>query len=152
MRPLPAGPGTVLARFAALGMILGGLFDLTIRSLLPHHEAFLGVDPGTAPAATAALVLLILNTLGVALAAVGALAFTLFEVWRRQGLAWAGWVAALGITVASGLNALAISRVGSLFFLGPALFALLAPLGVAMAERRRSRQESVPAWSGQGRS
>ena len=52
------------------------------------------------------------------LAAAGMLALALLEVWRRRGIGWAGWTAALGIASASGLNAMAILQVGSLFFSG----------------------------------
>lgn len=135
IHPSP-GPGYRLAQLAAVGSILGGAFDLSIRELMPHHEAFLGVEAGTAPPATGALVLLVLNTLGVALVAVGGLALALLSAWRRHDLRWAAWAAALGIAIAQGMNAWAISRVGSLFFLGPMLFPLLAVGGVAWALRR----------------
>lgn len=135
VHPSP-GPGYRLAQLAAVGSILGGAFDLSIRDLMPHHEAFLGVEAGTAPPATGALVLLVLNTLGVALVAVGGMALALLSAWRRDDLRWAAWAAALGIAVAQGMNAWAISRVGSLFFLGPMLFPLLAVGGVAWALRR----------------
>ncbi len=71
------------------------------------------------------------------------MALVLLELWRRRGIAWAGWAAAVGISVASGLNAFAILRVGSLFFIGPALFPLLALGGVALAERGRVRSHTV---------
>lgn len=142
MHTLPTGIGVQMARLAAAGMILGGAFDLSLRQLLPHHEAWLGVGPGGAPPATEALVLLILNVLGAALVSAGAMALVLLELWRRRGIAQAGWAAAVGISVASGLNALAIARVGSVFFIGPALFPLLALGGVALAERGRLRRHA----------
>lgn len=134
IHPTP-GPGYRLAQLAAMGSIVGGIFDLSIRELMPHHEAFLGVEAGAAPQATGALVLLVLNTLGIALVAVGGMALTLLSAWRRHDLRWAAWAAALGIAVAQGMNAWAISRVGSLFFLGPMLFPLLALGGVGWALR-----------------
>jgi hypothetical protein len=142
MRRSPAGLGVRMAQVAAVGMILGGVFDLSLRRLLSHHEAYLGVAAGGAPPETEALVLLMLNVLGVALASVGALALALLALWHRRGIAWAGWAAATGIAAASGLNAVAILQVGSLFFIGPALFPLLAMGGVALAERGRSQVES----------
>lgn len=141
IHPRP-GTGYRLAQLAAVGSIIGGVFDLSIGELMPHHEAFLGVAAGGAPPATGALVLLVLNTLGVALATVGALALALLAAWRRHDLRWAAWAAAVGITVAQGMNAWAISRVGSLFFLGPLLFPLLAVGGVAWALRGASRAGS----------
>jgi len=143
---LPAGEGNRgpgvgyhLAQLAAVGSILGGAFDLSIRGLMPHHEAFLGVPAGGAPEATGALVVLVLNTLGVALVAVGGMALALLAVWRRHDVAWAAWAAAAGIALAQGMNAWAISRFDTPFIVGPLLFPFLALGGVWWAVRRGSR-------------
>jgi tricorn protease len=132
------GPGYRLAQLAAVGSILGGAFDLSIRGLMPHHEAFLGVPAGGAPEATGALVVLVLNTLGVALVAVGGMALALLVVWRRHDIAWAAWAAAAGIALAQGMNAWAISRFDTPFIVGPLLFPFLALGGVWWGVRRRS--------------
>jgi len=133
------GIGYRMVQLAAVGTILGGAFDLSIRGLLPHHEAFLGIAAGSAPPATEALLLLMLNTLGVALMAVGGMALTLLAVWRLHGMPWAAWAAAAGLALAGGMNAWAISRVGSLFVVGPFLFPFLALGGVALELRRIRR-------------
>lgn len=136
MRHPSPGLGYRLAQLAAVGTILGGLFDALVPRLLPHHEAWLGIEPGTAPPAVEELVLLILGTLGMVLVAAGGMALVLLAVWRRHGIPWAAWGAAGGITLAEGVNAWALSRLGSLFFLGPVLFPFLAVVGVWMSVRR----------------
>jgi len=108
----------------------GGLFDFFVRDAMPHHAAALGVAMGQVPAETEALVLLILNALGIALFVVGALALALIELGARHGVREAGWAAALGITVASGFNAWSIVQLDSLFFVGPMLLPLMAWAGV----------------------
>jgi len=133
------GPGYRLAQLAAFGSILGGAFDLSIRELMPHHEAFLGVPQGGAPEATGALVLLVLNTLGAALIVVGGMALALLGIWRRHDLPWAAWAAAIGIALAQGMNAWAISRFDTPFMVGPLLFPFLAVGGVWWAVGNGSR-------------
>jgi hypothetical protein len=53
-----SGIGYRLAQIGAVGAALGGIVDVFVPRLLPHHEAFLGFAPGAAPPATGALVLL----------------------------------------------------------------------------------------------
>jgi hypothetical protein len=125
--------GYRIAQLGAAGAALGGTFDLLVPRLLPAHEAFLGVAPGGAPAATTALVLLLLHTLGAALVAVGLAALALLAAWRRTGLRPLAWAAAGLVVLAEGSNALAIARVGSPLFAGPLAFAALVAGGVALA-------------------
>ena len=129
--------GYRIAQLGAVGAALGGVFDAFVPTLLPHHEAYLGVPPGGATPATASLVLLLLHTLGVALIAVGVGALALLANWRRDG-ARSSAIAAAGIVLlAEGMNSWAIRRVGSPLFIGPLACVLLVVGGVAMALRRQ---------------
>jgi hypothetical protein len=133
MSPRATPIGYRLAQLGAAGAALGGTFDLLVSRPLPAHEAFLGVAPGGTPAATAALVVLLLHTLGAALVAVGLAALALLAAWRRTGLRPLAWAAAGIVVLAEGSNALAIARVGSPLFAGPLAFAALVAGGVALA-------------------
>ena len=126
---------------SAAAAALGGVVDAFVPRLLPHHEAFLGVASGQASPATAALLLLLLHTLGVALIAVGAGALALLAVWRGGGPRWAAMIAAVVVLVAEGMNAWAIARVGSPLYLGPLGCAVLVVAGVAIALRTDARRE-----------
>ncbi|HSJ62410.1 MAG TPA: hypothetical protein VK922_00770 [Gemmatimonadaceae bacterium] len=139
-----SGVGYRLAQVGAGGVALGGLFDLFVSRLLPHHEAFLGIGPGEAPPATAALLLLLLRTLGIALVAVGVGALALLAAWRRAGLRWAGVAAAGMVLFAEGANAWAIRRVGSPLYLGPLVCALLVGAGVSIAATGRRYRVGTP--------
>jgi len=134
------GIGYRLAQIGAAATALGGVVDAFIPRLLPHHEAFLGVAAGQAPAATATLVLTLLHTLGVALVAVGVGALALLAAWRGGGPRSAATSAALVVLSAEGMNAWAIARVGSVLFLGPVACCLLVVVGVALAIGRDSRR------------
>lgn len=105
--------------------------------LLPHHERLLGVSTGEAPAGTAQLVLLLLNTLGASLAALGLATIALLVVWRRSNSRWTGWAAAGALAIGEGTNAVAIHQVGSLLFVGPVLCVAAVILGVALGEYAR---------------
>jgi hypothetical protein len=130
--------GYRLAQLGSLATALGGAFDALVSKLLPHHEAYLGVAPDEATAATSSLILLLLHTLGVALVAVGIGALVLLADWRRSG-ARSSAIAAVGIVLlAEGMNAWAIRRVGSPLFVGPLVCVVLVVGGVALAIRRDS--------------
>lgn len=130
--------GYRVAQLGALATALGGAFDALVPKLLRHHEVYLGVAPEGATAATSSLVLLLLHTLGVALVAVGIGALALLADWQRSG-ARASAIAAAGMVVlAEGMNAWAISRVGSPLFIGPVVCMALIVGGVAMALSARS--------------
>ena len=131
--------GYRIAQLGAVGTALGGVFDSLVRTLLPHHEAYLGVAPGGATPATASLVLLLLHTLGVALIAVGVGALALLANWRRDGARSSAITAAAIVLLAEGMNAWAIRRVGSPLYVGPLACALLVVGGVAMAVGPRDR-------------
>ncbi|HSJ62419.1 MAG TPA: aminopeptidase [Gemmatimonadaceae bacterium] len=136
-----ASLGYRLAQLGAAAAVIGGAFDLFVPRLLSHHETFLAVAPRAAPAPTAALVLLLLHTLGAALVAVGLGALALLAASRRSGLRWPALAAAGTVLLAEGMNAWAIRRVGSPLYVGPLLSALLVMVGVSMmtaAGRRRS--------------
>lgn len=124
-----------VAQCGAALVVLGGTGDLLLPRLLPAHERYLGVAPGAAPAATSALVLLVLHALGVALAAVGLAALALLAAWRRTGDRRALWAAAGAVALAEGYNAWGIARVGSLLFVGPLLGAALVLGGAARLAR-----------------
>jgi hypothetical protein len=124
--------GLWMAQFAAVGMMAGGAFDLSLRSALPHHADALGIPLADIPAATEALVLLILRALGLTLLVVGALSLVLLHLAVRHRVRGAAWAAAAGITVASGWNAWSIFQVDSLFFVGPLVLPLLAVGGVLL--------------------
>ena len=130
-------PGYHIALAGALLASAGGVFDALVPGLLPHHERFLGVAPGAAPAETARLVLLLLHALGAALAALGAACVALLVAWNRGVQAWMGWAAVAALAVGEGVNAAAIARVGSLLYLGPVVCVLAVFAGVAMGERAR---------------
>ena len=125
--------GYRLAQLGALVTALGGAFDALVPKLLPHHEAYLGVAPGSATAATSALVLLLLHTLGIALAAVGIGALALLAAWRRGGARSSAIAAAGMVLLAEGMNAWAIGRVGSPLLIGPLVCVVLVAGGVRLA-------------------
>lgn len=125
--------GYRLAQLGACGAALGGLVDSFVPRLLPHHESYLGVAPAEAPAATSALVLLLLHTLGAALVAMGIGALALLADWRRSGTRVSALTAAAIVALAEAMNAWAIWRVGSVLFVGPLACALLVPIGVGLA-------------------
>jgi hypothetical protein len=133
---MPSRPWPRLRQLLAGGAALGGAFDaVSVRALLPHHERALGVLPGAAPPATAALVLLVLHVLGVVLMAVGLAAWLLATAWERTGDRRWRWGAAIVLLLAELPNAGAIARLGSAFAIGPAVIALGAPLVVWWASR-----------------
>lgn len=129
--------GYRLAQLGAAGVTLGGLVDALVPTLLPHHEAYLGVPSDGVTPATASLVLLLLHTLGVALIAVGVGALALLAEWRRSGTRSSAIIAAGIVLLAEGMNAWAIRRAGSPLYLGPLACALLVAGGVTMAVGRR---------------
>jgi hypothetical protein len=133
--------GTIAYRLAQLGAslaALGGAFDALVPKLLPHHEAYLGVSAGGAPAATSSLLLLLLHTLGVSLVAVGVGALALLADWRRSGARSSALTAAGMVVLAEGMNAWAIRRVGSPLFIGPLVCMVLVAGGVAMSLQHES--------------
>lgn len=133
--PAPVPRAYRVAQVGAALVVLGGTGDLLVPRLLPAHERYLGVAPGAAPAATSALVLLVLHALGVALAAVGLAALALLAAWRRTGDRGALWAAAGAVALAEGYNAWGIARVGSVLFVGPLLCAALVLGGAARIAR-----------------
>src|SRR5690348_8776001 len=136
MRDRAATIGYRVAQLGALATALGGSFDALVPKLLRHHEVYLGVAPDGATPATSSLVLLLLHTLGVALVAIGVGALALLADWRRSG-SRASAVAAVGmVALAEGMNAWAISRVGSPLFVGPLVCIALVVVGVTVALTR----------------
>jgi hypothetical protein len=131
--------GLRVAQLAAIGALIGGVFDASITQLLPHHTAFLGATDNQVAAPTAELLLLMLRTLGIALVGVGAGALTLLEAWRRGAASWTAMTAAGMLLLVEGFNAIAIRRVGSPLYLGPAAIVLMAVVGVALALKDRQR-------------
>ena len=131
MPPRTIGIGYRLAQLGAVAAALGGLVDALVPKLLPHHEAFMGVASGESPEATAALVLLLLHTLGVALLATGIGALALLAAWRGGGSRTTAVSAAVIVVLAEGMNAWAIGQVGSPLFLGPIVCVILLIVGVA---------------------
>ena len=124
--------GYRVAQLGAVATALGGSFDALVPKLLRHHEEYLGVAPEAARAATSSLVLLLLHTLGMALVAVGVGALALLAEWRRSGARSSAIAAAGMVTLAEGMNAWTISRVGSPLFVGPLVCMALVVGGVAM--------------------
>jgi len=133
--PRTIGIGYRLAQLGAAAAALGGVVDALVPRLLPHHEEFMGVTAGQAPPATAALVLLLLHTLGVALFATGLGALALLSAWRGGGSRMTAVSAAVVVVMAEGMNAWAIARVGSPRFLGPIVCVILLIVGVASEVR-----------------
>lgn len=131
MPPRTIGIGYRLAQLGAVAATLGGVVDALVPKLLPHHEAYLGVAAGQAPPATTALVLLLLHTLGVALAATGIGALALLAAWRGGASRWSALTAATVVVLAEGMNAWAIGQVGSQLFIGPIVCVILLIVGVA---------------------
>jgi hypothetical protein len=125
------GIGYRLAQLGAAAAALGGLVDALVPKLLPHHEAYMGVAAAQAPPATAALVLLLLHTLGVALIATGIGALALLAAWRAGAPRWSALAAAIMVVLAEGMNAWAIGQVGSQLFIGPIVCVILLIVGVA---------------------
>jgi hypothetical protein len=144
--PRTIGIGYRLAQLGAAAAALGGLVDALVPRLLPHHETFLGVAAGQAPAATSALLLLLLHTLGVALLATGLGSLALLAAWRGGASRWAAMSAALVVVLAEGMNAWAIAQVGSPIFIGPIICVILLVIGVASELRGDdgSEQEQIP--------
>jgi hypothetical protein len=144
--PRTIGIGYRLAQLGAAAAALGGLVDALVPRLLPHHETFLGVAAGQAPAATSALLLLLLHTLGVALLAMGLGSLALLAAWRGGASRWAAMSAALVVVLAEGMNAWAIAQVGSPIFIGPIICVILLVIGVASELRGDdgSEQEQIP--------
>ncbi len=134
--PRPVGAGFRLAQLGALGVALGGVFDLFVPRLLSHHYAFMGVLAGEVPEQTTALVLLMLHVLGVALAGVGVAGLALLAVWRRTGERVAAIAAAATVGIVSAANAYGIYTVGAMIFIGPALCALFVVFGVWLEMQR----------------
>jgi tRNA-Thr(GGU) m(6)t(6)A37 methyltransferase TsaA len=120
--------------------VLGGIADVLVPRLLPHHEQFLGVGPGTAPPATARLVLLLLHALGAALTALGVATLALLVLWRRSASRATGWAAAGVFALGEAANAAAIYRAGSALFVGPLACVAAVILGVAVGEHARRRE------------
>lgn len=136
--------GYRLAQLGACGAAIGGAVDTLVPALLPHHEAYLGVAHGSASPATSSLVLLLLHTLGVALVAVGIGALALLGDWRRGGSRASALSAAGIVTLAEGMNAWAIGRVGSALFVGPLVCVMLVLVGVALAFPQRDASTPGP--------
>jgi hypothetical protein len=133
--PRRVGAGYRLAQFGALGVALGGVFDLFVPRLLPHHYAFMGATVGEVPDQTAALILLMLHVLGVALAGVGVAGLALLSVWRRTGDRAAAIAAAVTVGGVAAANAYGVYAVGAILFIGPLLCACFVVLGVWFALR-----------------
>ena len=146
MPPRTIGIGYRLAQLGAAAAALGGLVDALVPKLLPHHETFMGVAAGQAPPATAALILLLLHTLGIALLATGLGALALLSAWRGGASRWSALGAAIIVVLAEGMNAWAIGQVGSRLFIGPIVCVILLIVGVASELRDdEPTGEEVPA-------
>jgi hypothetical protein len=122
--------GLIAAQCGVVLIGLGGLGDQPVQKLMPSHEAFLGVVPGTAPAAVEQLFLAVLHALGFSLIAVGLGAFVLLRM--RTGQRLLGWVAVIMAVLGDGTNAYEIHRTGSVVFVGP-LTAVALLVGGVMA-------------------
>jgi hypothetical protein len=122
--------------------VLGGIADVLVPRLLPHHEQLLRVAPGAAPPATTQLVLLLLHALGAALVALGLATLALLVLWRRSASRWTGWAAVGALALGEGANAAAIYRAGSALFVGPLVCVTAVILGVALGEH--ARRSAVP--------
>lgn len=127
--------------------VLGGIADVLVPRLLPHHEQLLGVAPGAAPPATAQLVLLLLHALGAALAALGLATLALLVLWRRSASRWTAWAAAGPIALGETANAAAIYHAGSALFIGPLVCVAAVIFGVAVGEYARNRGTGAPSAS-----
>jgi hypothetical protein len=140
--------GIVIAQCGALLVALGGLGDLGVRKLMPSHESFLGVAPGTAPAAVQELFLAVLHALGSSLIAVGFGAFIILRVMGRTGRRSLGAVAVFMAVIGDGSNAYEIHRTGSMVFVGPLAAVVLVVLGVTLyVLGGRVTSEEAPAAS-----
>jgi hypothetical protein len=124
--------GLIAAQCGAVLIGLGGLGDQAVQKLMPAHEAFLGVAPGTAPAAVEQLFLAVLHALGFSLIAVGLGAFVLLRMMGRTGQRLLGWIAVIMAVLGDGTNAYEIHRTGSVVFIGP-LAAVALLVGGVMA-------------------
>lgn len=124
--------GYRMAQLGGLLMVAGGLLDLSIREMLPHHAALLAPDTGAVPAGSAALVLALLRALGGALVAAGVAVLTLLWFARRTGIR-AGYIGAAAVALlAEGPNTLGIRETGSPLFVAPLAFLLLVVIGCAI--------------------
>lgn len=127
--------GYRMAQIGGLLMIAGGVFDMSLRDVLPHHAAMLTPSAGPVPAEAAGLVLALLRALGGALAAAGLAVLVLLRFGRltKSRLAYA----AAGATAlfAEGSNALGILSTGSPVFVAPLVFMLLVVAGCALCLR-----------------
>jgi hypothetical protein len=123
--------GLTLARLGGAGMVLGGVADISIRSLLPGHRDFLGLAPGDAAPATESLVLALLHALGAALVASGVAVLVLLHLAHATGRRLPALAAAAVAILAEGTNTMGLRLVGSPLFYAPLTFLLLVAAGVA---------------------
>jgi hypothetical protein len=136
--------GLKLAQVGSAFVALGGLGDQTVQKLMPSHEAFLGVAPGTAPPAVEQLFLAMLHALGSSLIAVGIGAFVLVRVMARTGQRWLGAIVATMVLLGDGVNAYQIHRTRSAVFLAPLFFVALTLAGIVLYVVGR-REKAVPS-------
>ncbi len=138
-RPVTRAAGHRVAQLGAVLMIAGGVFDMSLGELLPHHAAVLAAGYGAVPPEAAGLILALLRALGGALAAVGIAVLILLRFGSRTGsrLAYAG--AALTAVIAEGPNVLGILSTGSPLFVAPLAFMLLVVAGSALCYRALHR-------------
>jgi hypothetical protein len=124
--------GLAFAQIGCAFVALGGLGDQTVQKLMPPHEAFLGVAPGTAPPAVEQLFLALLHALGSSLIAVGLGAFVLVRTMASTGSRWLGAIVVAMVILGDGVNAYEIHRTGSKVFLAPLFFVILTIGGIVL--------------------
>jgi hypothetical protein len=124
--------GYRIAQAGAVLMILGGIVDLSVRELLPHHVAALGSMTGSVPGEAERLVLALLRALGSALVAAGFAVLILLHAGREGGKRLPFVAAAVVAVLAEGPNAWGILSTGSALFWAPLSFMLLV-VGGALA-------------------
>ena len=115
-------------------VLLGGLGDLTITSLLDAQREFLsgGGQHPISPAAERSF-LAVLHAMGGGLVGVGASSLCLVHFGIRRGQRWAIVAAVMAIGCAEGANTLGLASLGSPLALVTASYLLLLTIATALA-------------------
>lgn len=138
--------GYRIAQLGGVLIVVGGLFDISLREPLPHHEAILAAGSGAAGQEPAALVLALLRALGAALVATGLAILVILWFSRRTRSVFGYAAAATVALLAEGLNAWGIFKTGSAMYLAPLIFMATVVTGAALCIRSlAAKQEAARA-------
>ncbi|HEY2584767.1 MAG TPA: hypothetical protein VGI81_03255 [Tepidisphaeraceae bacterium] len=123
--------GIFILNAAAVGVILGSLYDLGVPAVPPNHLRFLGTaDPGLVER-FAQLDLAMLRSIGGCLLAIGITCLLLINGPIRRGDGWARAAVLLLIGLAETNNAWRMYPFASPWY-GPLTFAILAAAGAIL--------------------